>query len=136
MIEFPFEEIHTPRGILLRPKATVRLIGPSESLNLECLVDSGADTTVVTWEVGQYLGWTVAPVENPHTLNGISGSLPCYLRKIEMEIGGIRFHSTVMWALSDDLPNLLGREDIFDRFNIEFRQPERKVLFYPRDVES
>ena len=68
MIEFPFEEVDIPRGVLLRPKATVRFIGPSESLHVECLIDSG--------------------------------------------------------------------EDVFDRFNIEFRQLERKVLFYPRDVES
>ena len=53
-----------------------------------------------------------------------------------MEIGGVRFHSVVMWALSDDLPNLLGREDVFDRFNIEFRQHERKVLFHPRSLKS
>jgi len=53
MIEFPFEQVNTPRGILHRPRATVRLIGPSESLNVDCLVDSGADTTVLTWEVGQ-----------------------------------------------------------------------------------
>jgi hypothetical protein len=132
MIEFPFEEVHTPRGILLRPKAVVRLTGPSESLNVDFLVDSGADTTVITWEVGQYLGWTVAPLENPYTLGGISGTLPCYLRRVEMEIGGVRFESVVMWALSDDLPNLLGREDVFDRFDIEFRQGERRVLFRSR----
>lgn len=49
-----------------------------------------------------------------------------------MEIGGIRFPSAVMWALSDDLPNLLGREDVFDRFHIEFRQGECRTIFKPK----
>jgi hypothetical protein len=48
-----------------------------------------------------------------------------------MEIGDIRFLSTVMWALSDDLPNLLGREDVFDCFHIEFKQSERRTIFRP-----
>ena len=131
MIEFPFEVVRTSRGMLARPKAVVRFFGPSRSLTVDCLIDSGADTTVVTWQVGQYLGWTVAPSENPYPLGGISGSLPCYLRRAEMEIGDTRFPATVMWALSDDLPNLLGREDVFDHFDIEFRQRERRICFHP-----
>jgi len=135
MIEFSFETIHTQRGTTLRPKAVVRLIGPSAFLHVDCLVDSGADTSVITWEVGQYLGLTVEASENPYSLGGISGSLPCYLRSIEMEIGTIRFKGTVMWALSDDLPNILGREDVFDRFDIEFKQCDRSVFFRPRSVD-
>lgn len=131
MTEFPFEEVRTGRGPVLRPKAVVRITGPSASLNVDCLVDSGADTSVLTWEVGQYLGWTVSPAENPVSLGGISGSLPCYVRTAEMDIGGVRFQGTVMWALSDDVPNLLGREDVFDRFDIAFRQHIRKVIFTP-----
>jgi len=131
MIEFPFEVVRAPRGRLLRPKAVVRSFGPSRSLTVDFLIDSGADATVVTWQVGQYLGWAVAPSENPYPLGGISGSLPCYRRRVDMDIGGIRFPGTVMWALSDDLPNLLGREDVFDHFDIEFRQRERRIRFHP-----
>jgi hypothetical protein len=132
MIEFPFETVRTERTLVLRPRAIVRLFGPAESLLVRCLVDSGADTTLITWETGQVLGFTPSLDESPHSLGGISGSLPCYLRTLEMEIGGIQFPSTVMWALSDDLPNLLGREDVFDRFHIEFRQSERRTIFKPR----
>jgi hypothetical protein len=38
-----------------------------------------------------------------------------------------------MWALSDDVPNILGRQDVFDRFNIEFRQYDKKVIFRPNE---
>lgn len=131
MIEFPFEEVRTTRRVLSRPRAVARLIGPVESLLVRFLVDSGADTTVITWETGQFLGLTPAPDESPHSLGGISGSLPCYLRTLEMEIGRIRFVCTVMWALSDDLPNLLGREEVFDLFHIEFRQSESRTIFRP-----
>jgi hypothetical protein len=132
MIEFPFETVRTERALILRPRAIVRLFGPVESLLVRFLIDSGADTTVITWETGQVLGFTPSSDESPHSLGGISGSLPCYLRTLEMEIGGTRFPSTVMWALSDDRPNLLGREDVFDRFHIEFRQSERRTIFRPK----
>lgn len=132
MIEFPSEEVRTERALILRPRAIVRLFGPAQSLLIRFLVDSGADTTLITWETGQVLGFTPSPDESPYSLGGISGSLPCYLRTIEMEIGDTHFSSAVMWALSDDLPNLLGREDVFDRFHIEFRQSERRTLFKPR----
>jgi hypothetical protein len=52
MIGFPFEEVYIPRGSLFRPKAIVIFHGPQNSVNVECLVDSGADTTVVPWQVG------------------------------------------------------------------------------------
>ena len=129
MNEFPFEEVETARGTVLRPRAVVRLIGPAESLLVRFLVDTGADTTLVTWQTGQYLGLVVSPDESPYSLGGISGSLPCYLRNLEVELGDQRFLCPVMWALSDDLPNLLGREVVFDRFHIEFRQSERRIVF-------
>ena len=86
---------------------------------------------MMAWQVGHILGWTVAPSETPYQMGGISGNLPCYLRRVDMEIGAIRFACPVMWALSDDVPNLLGREGVFDRFDIEFRQRNRKVIFRP-----
>jgi len=131
MITFPYEEVYGHRGTFLRPKAVVVFHGATQSVSSECLIDSGADVTVVAWQFGQFLGWAPSSSEKPFPLGGISGNLPCYLRQAEMQIGEIRFEATVMWALSDDVPNLLGREDVFDRFDIEFRQRERKTIFRP-----
>ena len=131
MIEYPFEEVLTQRGSVYRPKAAVRFYGPAETLLVDCIIDSGADTTVLTWQIGQYLGWTISQSETPVQLGGISGLLPCYLRRIDTEVGTSRFSTNVMWAESDDLPNLLGREDVFDAFNIEFRQSDRVTRFMP-----
>ena len=129
MIEFPCEEVLTHRGLFYRPKAAVRFYGPAETLLVDCIVDSGADTTVLTWQIGQYLGWTVTGSEMPISLGGISGFLPCYARQIDIEVGTTTFSTNVMWATNDDLPNLLGREGTFDAFNIEFRQSDRVTRF-------
>jgi hypothetical protein len=131
MIDFPFEVVHTPRGPLFRPKAIGIFHGPDNSVSVECLVDSGADTTIIPWQVGQFLGWTVDASDEPCIMGGISGNITCYERLIDIQIGMIRFECTAMWALSDDVPNLLGRQDVFDRFNIEFRQRDKKVIFRP-----
>ena len=35
----------------------------------------------------------------------------------------------VGWSLREDVPFLLGRMGVFDRFSIEFREHEEKVVF-------
>lgn len=131
MIDFHFEEVHTPRGPLFRPKAIGIFHGPDNSVSVEFLVDSGADTTIVPWQVGQFLGWSIGASDTPYIMSGVSGNMTCYERHINIQIGMIRFECTAMWALSDDVPNLLGRQDVFDHYNIEFRQRDKKVIFRP-----
>jgi len=133
MIEFPYRPIQGTRDTLYRPRAMVKLSGPSRSLMVDCLVDSGADVSVFSWQVGRALGWfdNMISREQSYTLDGLSGNVACYQRQVEVEIGTILLESTVMWALSDDVPNILGRQDVFDRFNIEFCQSDKKVIFRP-----
>ncbi len=46
-----------------------------------------------------------------------------------MKIGEIELESRVAWALIEEAPPLLGRLDIFDRFNIAFKKNEGKIVF-------
>lgn len=32
-------------------------------------------------------------------------------------------------ALIEDVPYILGREDVFDKFDIEFKQKNKKIIF-------
>ena len=45
------------------PSRPVRIAGPDGELSADMLIDSGADISVVSYEVGRQLGWEVAPAE-------------------------------------------------------------------------
>lgn len=49
-----------------------------------------------------------------------------------MSVGSTTFDCEVAWALIEEVPPLLGRRSVFDRFSVEFREWERKVVLVPR----
>ncbi len=60
MKEFPFKAIETEHlGIIYRPVALVNLKGPENEVLTEMLVDSGADVSIIPFELGSYLGLTI-----------------------------------------------------------------------------
>ena len=41
----------------------------------------------------------------------------------------IEFPIKIAWALVEDVPPLLGRTDVFDKFEVKFRQKEKITEF-------
>ncbi len=48
-----------------------------------------------------------------------------------MRIGNREFEARVAWALEENVPPLLGRTDVFEEFDIRFRQRSRITEFRP-----
>lgn len=46
-----------------------------------------------------------------------------------MKLGDISLNVRVGWSLREDIPIILGRLDVFDKFDIEFREKEGEVIF-------
>jgi hypothetical protein len=46
-----------------------------------------------------------------------------------MIIAGHTFDAPILWAQDDNVPTVLGREIVFDLFDIEFCQADRRMLF-------
>jgi hypothetical protein len=51
------------------------------------------------------------------------------VKEVELQIGGNSIHTRIGWALTDEVPLLLGRLDVFNEFDIEFSQSRRKTIF-------
>lgn len=51
-------------------------------------------------------------------------SVPYILKKVVLLLNGKKFEIRVAWALVEEVPTLMGRIDIFDKFRIIF--DERK----------
>ena len=99
------------------------------------LVDSGAEVSLITNKVGNDLGYALADAESTLLAETVGGAVEYVLRNVEMTIDGYDFIAPVAWLQTEINTEqlLLGREVVFDRFNLEFRQAEEKIIFTWRD---
>jgi hypothetical protein len=125
---FDYERVLTPIGFVWVPVVRVRLRHGGNALDLDMTVDSGADLTMLPYQVGLNLGFRKG-TSHMSSLSGIAGRTPFLLKKAGLEIGTIRLRCRVAWAQTDDVPILLGRCDVFDRLTISFNGRERRVTF-------
>jgi len=90
-------------------------------------IDSGADLTIIPYKFGLMLGLKLeGSVEEVH---GIGGGIPIIIRSLQLKIGDVIINAKAGWSLREDVPFLLGRMCIFNKFNIEFRESEEKIIF-------
>jgi len=117
-------------GSIFRPVVEVRLYG-AVSVNEIFYVDSGADITIIPRSVGELLE-LVLKEEDIVDLYGIGESaLSVAIKSVDMEIAGKRFLARVGWALTERVPLLLGRLDVFNHFKILFDIKKGFVKFDP-----
>lgn len=130
VIEFSFEPLLTKNlGVVLKPFALATLFHDGKSQEVKMLIDSGADITLIRKSRGEDLGLALPSQDEIQFLGGIAGSAPVVYRKIEMKIEDVTFLARVAWAQAEHVPSVLGRLDVFDKFDIEFKQSDRKILF-------
>ena len=130
-IEFPFIEERAnivPR--ILRPIARVKLTNKSIETTLDMYVDSGADITLIPYSVGIALGFRLEPDEEIKRIGGVGGGkISIVVRKVKMRINSEELEIRLAWCMSEDVPLILGRLDIFNKFDILFKEREKKTVF-------
>ncbi len=110
-------------GFVYRPIAKVGLKDANgDMFELSMLVDSGADISILSKRIGDIMGVDVEQGE-AKVFRGIVGEMMAYVHKISLFIDGEEVETRVAFALSE-VPNLLGRLDIFKNFEISFRKEE------------
>jgi hypothetical protein len=98
-------------------------------------IDSGADFTVIPYRIGQYLGLS-AQGQTVHEVQGINVAVGVIYATMSMTLGSFTFPVEVAWAQLEHVPLLLGRKDVFDRFEIIFRQRDGVVEFRESGTET
>lgn len=117
-------------GEIKRPVARVFIrSGDGDYIEFHPYIDSGADMTLLPYSFGLMLGFS-QETGNIKELQGVRGiGLPVIIKKLNMRIGTTEFECRLAWALINDVPPLLGRLDVFDRFEIKFMEKEEKIVF-------
>jgi hypothetical protein len=113
-----------------RPYREVRLSTKDGSKAYEMLVNSGADFSVVDYETGEMLGFQISTGERPDVGEGVGSIIEYVMREVTMTLEGHIFKARVAWLLDERIVEaILGRESVFDLFDIEFKQADEEVVF-------
>ncbi len=130
-IIFPYiSEKASITPFILRPLARVTMINGAKKITQEMYIDSGADITLIPFSVGSAMGFEIGKAEEIKQIGGVGGSkISVVIRKIPMRIGEKEFECRIAWCLSEDVPMLLGRMDVFREFEILFTEREESVIF-------
>lgn len=118
-----------------QPNYRVNLKHRDLELSTMMLVDSGAELSLISLKVGQDLGYALADAESTLLAETIGGRVNYVLRDVEMTIDGHTFIAPVAWLQNNTGGEqlLLGREVVFDKFNVEFRQADEEIIFTRRE---
>jgi len=130
-VEFPFiRQKANVVDFVLRPFAEVTLRYGENEIVEWFLIDSGADVSLISRGLGELLGFKIREGEEVKQLGGLGETkVPYLLRTLKIKIGEKEFDARVAWSLIEDVPLILGRLDIFDKFDVSFKEKEGKVVF-------
>jgi len=121
MIRQRFREERSSLGLVLRPVAEVILEKDGFAVEIPMYVDSGADVSMIPFRFGRALGFTQEREDTIQEIKGVSGAgVPYILKEVTLVLNGKRLKVKMAWALVEEVPMLMGRMDIFDKFRVVF----------------
>jgi len=113
-----------------RPSVPVTLIGPGESVDTIALIDSGADISLISKEMGELLGLDLTG--EFQWAHGVGGRVRTVERHVRLKIGRDHEYYTLDLPIkviidAYDLSPLLGRTGFFEYFDITFSEAQEKI---------
>jgi hypothetical protein len=96
------------------------------------LVDSGVDISVISKEFGDEIGLSISDNEKIYSAIGVGGGVLKYVeREIFIKIDNKKAVKAPVAWIQDSRYNemIIGREVIFDLYEITFRQADERIVF-------
>lgn len=124
------EELSTSLGRVKRPIAEIHIKDKTNIWRaITMYIDSGADISIITKSMGELFGHNVVKGKKIE-LKGIGkGGITAYIHKMDMLVGRHEIGVEIAIAENDDVPKILGRRDIFNLFEIQFKNKEEATRF-------
>jgi len=129
MTEFDYREEFSDGKPVFRPVADVIIHANELKVEVAMYIDSGADITLIPFRFGKALGFRQHEAETIKHMHGITGSIPYLSRKAKLQLGNEIFEAEIARSLIEEVPPLLGRQDVFDRYEVVFKQRNKKIFF-------
>jgi hypothetical protein len=114
------------------PIISIGIKGHRSWLLTEAYIDSGASISVFLDKIARDLEIDYLKGKTIYTTVGDGSLIPVYLHKLPVRIGNISFEATIGFSPRLGIGfNLLGRQDIFNRFDITFSDSQKTISFLP-----
>jgi hypothetical protein len=127
-IRFPYTLVRGRR----EPIIALGLRLPLGWQRVDFYADSGAAYSIVSVQLALAAGFDFKQGERTSIQVGDGDCLPVYLHRLPLQIGARLLQARVGFAERYGLHfNLLGRLDVFENFNISFREHDGVILFEP-----
>jgi len=136
-VRLPFEVVFSPRlGRVKWPRISAMIIGPKASLRAQFLLDSGADVSLIPRSMGQDIGLSIKGAVKCEGRAVGGAFVPYYLCSVQVQIGDLRIPIRVGWSMIDQTRPILGRLDVFELLDIDFRQHTNVMLLRPASNQA
>lgn len=128
LFEFPFYK----KGNRKYPFIEVDLlyIDPvKEEEGVACLLDSGADYSVLPKDLGERLGIDFTEVRVVESPEAIAGKIncKCYLSPLTIKFLGATIKTEVIWIDKENITPVIGRKGFFEKFDVYFKESSDKI---------
>lgn len=132
MIKFRYQQEASSLGRIKRPVADVFLATEDAKIEAVMYIDSGADITMIPLRLGLALGFKQNPDDKILEIRGVSGGgVPYIIKDAFLIMDKTKIKIRLAWALIEEVPLLLGRMDIFNKFKIIFNERHNSISFIP-----
>lgn len=134
VLSFRYKDVPRSNGTRAKsPSIPVTLSGSGNSYSFTALVDSGADISAVPRSVAELLNLNFKnkKAEKAFGIGGVASAVETNMN-VEFGKGHERYNLIVpVKVILDnyDFPPLIGRAMFFDKFDITFKQSEKKIIF-------
>ena len=131
MTRFRYRPERSHLGTVYRPVATVIVEYKKHVVELPLYIDSGADVSLIPYRFGKALQLQQTAKDRVRKIRGIAGrSVPYLVKRLTFSFGRTRISARVAWSMTEEVPLLLGRLDVFEKFRITFDERKRIVDFH------
>ena len=130
MTRFRYRPERSHLGTIYRPVATVVVEHKKIVIEMPLYIDSGADISMIPYRFGKALQLEQTSKDRIRRIRGIAGlSVPYLVKRLTFIFGRSKISVRVAWSMTEEVPLLLGRMDVFDKFRITFDERNRVVDF-------
>jgi len=128
---FPYRREYSDlTGEIYRPVATIYLQAKNKKWRgFTLYADAGADITLLPKSACKGLGYS-PKAGKPGYVGGITrGKIKVYVHELNAKLCEETFKAKIAFAQTENIPPLLGREDIFDHFKVCYSNKQKETIF-------
>lgn len=128
---FPYQYKHIDYGKIINPLAYIPVKASWGWQPLWFLLDSGADTTMLTTFLAKSLGITFDTTKKTKLYGIGERSIDAYPGNVSLRLEKEEVDVRCYFIEAKESTLLLGRLDVFDKFNILFNTQKKQIVLYP-----